>query len=188
MKLYHVVTGLLAGAVVCFISGAEASPHFQAPVFSPLPLQAGLKCGLVNGELKCGDSNSSGKHHDDNDDQQVNDDDHHHKKKKNNGDDTGLSECTIQGANSGGGCKGGFKYVCEKLKSGKKCCGCVGDKNAAQPQAKTTKTSCNTIERNEISEKLKEGFKNACTTNHPGGNFNCAGFETKSECCCYWQE
>ena len=32
--------------------------------------------------------------------------------------------------NSGGGCKGGFKYVCEKLKSGKKCCGCVADKNA----------------------------------------------------------
>jgi hypothetical protein len=25
----------------------------------------------------------------------------------------------------GGGCKGGFKWVCEKMKSGNKCCGCV---------------------------------------------------------------
>ena len=140
MKLYHVVTGLLAGAMVCFISEAEASPHFQAPVFSPLPLQAGLKCGLVNGELKCG--NSSG--NDQDDDQQGNDDEHHHKKKKNNDDDTGLSECTIQGANSGGGCKGGFKYVCEKLKSGKKCCGCVVDPNAkpANKPAPTGQICC----------------------------------------------
>ena len=105
-------------------------------MFSPLPLQAGLKCGLVNGELKCGNSNSSGKHHDDNDDQQGNDDDHHHKKKKNTDDDAGLSECTIQTANSGGGCKTGFKRVCEKLKSGKKCCGCVVDKNAKKEEPK----------------------------------------------------
>ena len=26
------------------------------------------------------------------------------------------------------GCKGGFKRVCEKMKSGKKCCGCVAAK------------------------------------------------------------
>jgi hypothetical protein len=44
--------------------------------------------------------------------------------------ETGLSECTIQGENSGGGCKTGFNRVCETLKSGKKCCGCVPDKNA----------------------------------------------------------
>ena len=96
MKLSDLLTASLAGALVCFIGGAEASPHFQAPVFSPLPLQAGLKCGLVNGELKCGNSNSSGKHHDDNEDQQGNDDDYHHKKKKNTDNDAGLSECTIQ--------------------------------------------------------------------------------------------
>jgi hypothetical protein len=60
------------------------------------------------------------------------------KKKQNHGDDDGggqseLSECTIQSAGGGGGCKGGFKYVCEKMKSDKKCCGCV-------PDAKPTNT------------------------------------------------
>lgn len=66
------------------------------------------------------------KKHDDDDD----DDDHHGKGKKNktNDDTSELSECTIQGANSGGGCKNG-KWVCEKMKSGKKCCGCVPDKS-----------------------------------------------------------
>ena len=44
-----------------------------------------------------------------------------------------LTECTIQGPNSGGGCKTGFKWVCEKMKSGKKCCGCVADKTAPTP-------------------------------------------------------
>jgi hypothetical protein len=134
----HLLTVSLAAALVCFISGAEASPHFQPPTFSPLPVQAGLKCGLENGQLVCGNTNGSGKHHDDDDDQQGNDD--------NTDDDTGLSECTIQGPNSGGGCKGGFKYVCEKLKSGKKCCGCVPDKNAkpgaGDPIAPTTKFDC----------------------------------------------
>ena len=46
-----------------------------------------------------------------------------------------LSECTIQSAGGAGGCKGGFKYVCEKMKSGKKCCGCVPDKSAKAPKA-----------------------------------------------------
>jgi hypothetical protein len=53
-----------------------------------------------------------------------------------------LTNCTIQ-SGGGGGCKTGFKYLCETLKNGKKCCGCVVDKNAkpeikpgsAQPQA-----------------------------------------------------
>ena len=135
MKLSHFLTASLAIAVVCLVSGAEASPHFQAPTVSLLPLQAGLKCGLVNGHIVCGDS--SGKHHDDDDDQQGNDDDHHKKKKKKNSDDdTGLENCTIQSSNSGGGCKGGFKYVCEKLKSGKKCCGCVVDKSAKKEEPK----------------------------------------------------
>ena len=44
-----------------------------------------------------------------------------------------LSECTIQGPNSGGGCKTGFTRVCEKMKSGKQCCGCVADKTAPAP-------------------------------------------------------
>lgn len=131
MKLSHLITLLLASAGVLFISGAESSPHLQAPMFSPLPLQAGLKCGLVNGRIVCGDKKSSGQHNDDDHQGNDDDDDHHKKgKNKNTDDDAGLSECTIQGANSGGGCKGGFKWVCEKMKSGKKCCGCVVDKNA----------------------------------------------------------
>jgi hypothetical protein len=85
----------------------------------------------------CGDKKSSGKYQDDDD----NGDDDKGKKKNTDDDDTsGLSDCTIQGANSGGGCKGGFKYVCKKMKSGKKCCGCVVDKNAKsvdQPQKST---------------------------------------------------
>jgi hypothetical protein len=55
------------------------------------------------------------------------------KKKKNGHDqsqnDTGLTDCTIVSPGGGGGCKSGFNYVCEKLKSGKKCCGCVADKS-----------------------------------------------------------
>jgi hypothetical protein len=46
-----------------------------------------------------------------------------------------LTECTIVQPGGGGGCKTGFKYVCEKMKSGNKCCGCVADKNAKQAPA-----------------------------------------------------
>ena len=148
MNLSNFLTALLASALVCFVSGAEASPNFQAPMFSPLPLEVGLKCGLVNGHLECGDTNSGSKHHHDDgdDDNQGNDDDHHHKNKNTDDDDTGLSECTIQQPGGGGGCKGGFKRVCEKLKSGKKCCGCVVDPNAkpgaGDPVTPTTKFEC----------------------------------------------
>ena len=54
MSLSHLPTASLAGALVCFISGAEASPRLQAPLVSPLPVQAGFKCGLENGRLVCG--------------------------------------------------------------------------------------------------------------------------------------
>ena len=130
MNISHLLTASLAGALVCFIGGAEASPHSQAPTFSPLPLQAGLKCGLVNGHIECGDS---GKNHqddaddddDDGDHDHNGDDDEHHKKKNNSDDDSGLEHCTIQSSKGGGGCVSPYKHVCEKLKSGKKCCGCV---------------------------------------------------------------
>ena len=75
MNLSQLLTASLAGAVVCFISGAEASPRFQAPMFSPLPLQAGFKCGLVNGQLVCGDKKKSSSKHNDDDDQGNNNDD-----------------------------------------------------------------------------------------------------------------
>lgn len=59
------------------------------------------------------------------------------KNKKNNNkgsdnqDNAALSECTIIQPGGGGGCTAPLKWVCEKMKGGKKCCGCVGDKNAA---------------------------------------------------------
>ena len=49
--------------------------------------------------------------------------------------DSGLTECTVVQSGGGGGCKTGFKYVCEKMKSGNKCCGCVADQNAKQAPA-----------------------------------------------------
>lgn len=57
------------------------------------------------------------------------------KKKKNEDDGSGLSECTIQQPGGGGGCKSGFKRVCEKMKSGDKCCGCVPDKGTSAGQS-----------------------------------------------------
>lgn len=58
--------------------------------------------------------------------------DAHHKKDK---DNAALTECTIQQPGGGGGCVAGFMQVCEKLKNGKKCCGCVPDKHTQAPAA-----------------------------------------------------
>jgi len=66
MNLFHLLTALLGVAVACFIGGAEASPHLQAPKFSTLPTQAGFNCGLVNGKFVCGDKKNT-KHNDDDD-------------------------------------------------------------------------------------------------------------------------
>ena len=143
MNSPHVLSVLAVAALVSFtMSSIEAAPHLQTPTFSVPTLQAGLKCGLVNGKLVCGDTKSSGKHQDDDD--EDDDDDHHKgkKKKTNNDDDTGLENCTIQSSNSGGGCKSGFKYVCEKMKSNKKCCGCVRDKNAISDPGPNPNYSC----------------------------------------------
>src|SRR3954452_22161032 len=99
MNLSHLLTASLAAALVCFIGGAEASPHFQSLMVSPLTVQAGLKCGLVNGQVVCGNT-SGGKHHHDDDDRHANDDDHHHKKKdKDNSKSTqsGKSEKESEG-------------------------------------------------------------------------------------------
>ena len=79
-------------------------------------------------------------------------------KKKNTDEDTGLSECTIQQPGGGGGCKGGFKRVCEKLKSGKKCCGCVVDPNA-KPQDKPAGTQAQPV-AHEV----------CCVAHFPDGN------------------
>jgi hypothetical protein len=58
--------------------------------------------------------------------------DHH--KKKNQDNDAQLEQCTIVGPHDDFSCSG-LKRVCQKLKSGKKCCGCVGDKSAQSPES-----------------------------------------------------
>jgi len=80
----------------------------------------------------------------------------HHKKKK---DGDALTECTIQG--SGGGCTTGFKRVCEKLKNGKKCCGCVPDENSKSTQS------------GKAAPEADKGTTGTSTTTTPGNTAKC---------------
>ena len=110
-------------AVLGFVAMAEATPLSpQAPVLVAPDV-------LFPVDSKSDGKKSSKKHKNDDDD----DDDDHRNKGKGKGkgkqEDSGLTECTIQTPNSGGGCKNG-KWTCEKMKSGKKCCGCVPNKTA----------------------------------------------------------
>ena len=64
MNLIHLLTVLLlAGAVACFVSEAKSAPHLQAPVFSPLSLEAGSDCKRVRGQLVCGKQSNDRHHH-----------------------------------------------------------------------------------------------------------------------------
>jgi hypothetical protein len=102
--------------------------------------QAKEKCVKVDGKRVCFEGGVKKKNDDDDDDNGDDDDDDKPKKKQKKDVDTGLTECTIQQPGGGGGCKTGFKQVCEKMKSGKKCCGCVPDPNA---KAQTTPVQAN---------------------------------------------
>lgn len=97
---------------------------------------AQVAASMVNGNLAVRSSGllvkikrkkQHNKNHDDNDD---NDD----QSSSGNQDNAALSECTIIQPGGGGGCTVGLKWVCETMKSGAKCCGCVVDKNAAPPK------------------------------------------------------
>jgi hypothetical protein len=115
---------VFALSAVLLVEAGFALPRASSVERSPAVERVGFGCNFINGKLVCGKSDSS----DDADDE----DNHKHKKKaKDTGDE--LTECTIQQSEGGGGCVKGFKHVCEKLKSGKKCCGCVPDKNAQAP-------------------------------------------------------
>jgi hypothetical protein len=165
MNFSQFATVLAAAALVFFTSGVESSPRVQSPAFSSLPLQAGLRCGLVNGQVVCGNKNS--KH---NDGQGSYDHDHgkgKKKKAKGNDDASELSECTIQGANGGGGCKTGFKRVCEKLKSGKKCCGCVPDKSGTSAGKTAPPAGADTEGTNKCSGNANDNvlWGDYCYTN-----------------------
>jgi hypothetical protein len=75
--------------------------------------------------------------------------------------DTGLTECTIVQPGGGGGCKGGFKWVCEKVKSGNKCCGCVPNKDSQasgnnQPEKSTAQDWVDT--QNKAEGRFGVGF------------------------------
>jgi hypothetical protein len=148
--------GLLAAAVFS-VSVAQASPLVLADsslfVSNGPIVQAGFKCGLINGKLVCGKGQGDGQKNDD-------DDDHHGKHSKEKKTGSGLSECTIQEPSGGGGCKNG-KRVCEKLKSGKKCCGCVSDPNS-KPDPKPDPKPADTP--NPAAERV------CCTANHPSGD------------------
>ncbi len=135
------VCALLAATVFLGTAAQAASPISLVPAGSMTAapvVPSGLKCGVVDGKLVCGQTKGGKK---DKDDEKHKDGDHKKEKKKGK-KDSGLTECTIQGPNSGGGCKGGFKRVCEKLKSGKKCCGCVPDETAKAPEEKLEDHPC----------------------------------------------
>ena len=124
MKMLFAIAGF-ALSVALIAEAGFALPRASSVERSPAVERVGFGCNFVNGKLVCGKSESSDDADDDNGD--------HPKKKKAKDGDSELTECTIQQGLGGVGCVKGFKHVCEKLKSGKKCCGCVPDKNAQAP-------------------------------------------------------
>jgi hypothetical protein len=136
--IVKIIVSALALAWISTQALASPLPHpgSEVGVIAGRIVLADLKCGLVNGKLVCGTTKDHKNRDDDDDDDDDDRDDHKHKDKKESKgkkDKPELTECTIQGPNSGGGCKTGFTRVCEKMKSGKKCCGCVADKTAPAP-------------------------------------------------------
>lgn len=173
MNFSRVMTALSAAALIFFANGAESLPRFETLMFTPQYLQADLKCVLVNGQPVCTDKSGN------------NQNDNKEKKKKKKDDAEALTECTIQQGSGGGGCGAGLKRVCEKLKSGKKCCGCVPDKSAGSnpapaPAPAPIKTDCRVLGPNEGSaggaadpklkyecEPLPDGKKRCCWVQYP---------------------
>jgi hypothetical protein len=120
------------GAIASSISRHSVS----VPKESLLVVLAGFGCNLVNGQLVCGKSAKKNSENDNDDDADEHENSKKQKKHQDTDSDDGLTECTIQSPNSGMGCVAPLKLVCQKMKSGKKCCGCVGD----NPKATTTPT------------------------------------------------
>ncbi|HSB58932.1 MAG TPA: hypothetical protein VLD66_04960 [Methyloceanibacter sp.] len=127
MKMLLAIAGFVL-SVALIAEAGFALPRASSIERSPAVELVGFGCNFVNGKLICGKSESG----DDADDADDDSGDHPKKKKaKDTGDE--LTECTIQQGPGGGGCVTGFKHVCQKMKNGKKCCGCVPDKNAQAP-------------------------------------------------------
>jgi hypothetical protein len=127
VKTLFAIAGF-ALSVVLIAGAGFALPRALSVERSPAVERVGFGCNFINGKLVCGKSESS-----DDADDADDEGNQKHKKKAKDGDE--LTECTIQQGPGGGGCVKGFRHVCEKLKSGKKCCGCVPDKNAQAPAA-----------------------------------------------------
>jgi endosialidase-like protein len=123
VKTLFAIAGF-ALSVVLIAGAGFALPRALSVERSPAVERVGFGCNFINGKLVCGKSESS---------DDADDDSGDHQKKKAKDTDSELTECTIQQGPGGGGCVKGFKHVCQKLKSGKKCCGCVPDKNAQAP-------------------------------------------------------
>ena len=131
-----IVSAICASGVVLLATshGATASSinrhSVSIPKQSLLVILAGFGCNLVNGQLVCGKSGknkNSDKDNDDEADEHENSKKHKKHQDADTDSDEGLTQCSIQESSGGGGCVVGFKHVCEKLKNGKKCCGCVPD-------------------------------------------------------------
>ena len=91
----------------------------------------------------------------------------------------------------GGGCKAPLKYVCEKLKNGKKCCGCVGDKNAQTPQTPPPpEKKCGSYCSQVVPASMEALARQTCLNNHPKGWLNCSiTLQSRNiQCCCNWLE
>lgn len=91
----------------------------------------------------------------------------HGKGKDKKDDKPELTECTIQQPGGGGGCKGGFKRVCEKMKSGKKCCGCVPDESAQTPAGERIEdhpcfTYCSTTKCGGATKEVRDACVLGC--------------------------
>lgn len=114
-------------------------PIARAETLLSMAPESKQKCITVGDKRVCFDEGSKHKSKKSDDDDDDDDDDGGKGKK---GDEAELTECTIQQPGGGGGCKSGFKWVCEKMKSGKKCCGCVPDKNAEPPEARMEDQPC----------------------------------------------
>jgi len=113
----------------------------------------------------------------------------HHKKHKDNGDE--LTQCTIQSSTSGIACAAPLKRVCQKMKNGQKCCGCVGDKNATQTQTQQPadkKPSGGVYCSQPIDQSARPLAESTCLRLHDSGVLHCE-LQASGQiiCCCHWE-
>ena len=119
--------------------------------------------------------------------------DHH--KKKNKDSAAELTQCTIVGPNDAFSCSG-QKRVCQKLKNGKKCCGCVADENAKASQPDKTTTQGQAPTTTPTGQQVKHYCRDTVTSapsavakfktecEQGGGSASCTTPSVTGQCCC----